>query len=210
MTPPPCLSDQPFTFGSLVSQYKISPSVLDAWSEILNRSPESRLVLANRAIGTTCNRDYVAEQFLKRGVNSDRLRFLPPAPHFEFLKYYDQIDIALDSFPYNGGTTTTESIWQGVPVLTFDGDRWASRTSRTLLMNCHLSEFVASGVQEYINAAVRWATKPDTHKRLAELRRTMRPRLITSPVCQISSMVQAMEDFFLKIAHKNPRSKVLS
>jgi len=198
----PCLNGSPFTFGSLVSQYKISPTVLDAWSEILKRAPESQLLLANRAFGTTCNRDYVVEQFLSRDVGSERLRLLPPAPHFEFLKYYNQIDIALDSFPYNGGTTTTEAIWQGVPVLTFDGDRWAARTSRTLLMNCHLGEFVAASAKQHIEAAVRWATEPDARQRLAELRQTMRPCLISSPVCQISSMVQAMENFFMNIANK--------
>ena len=105
-----------------------------------------------------------------------------------------QLDILVDLNGY--------SVPSRLPVLT-------SRLAPVCvaLMNCHLSEFVASGVQEYINAAVRWATKPDAHKRLPELRRTMRPRLITSPVCQISSMVQAMEDFFLTIADKGERGE---
>ncbi len=193
VVPPPCRSTQNLTFGSLVSQYKITPAVLDAWSEILKRCPDSRLILANRSLAKTANRNYVEKQFQHRGVQPDRVKLLPPADHFEFLKYYDQIDIALDSFPYNGGTTTTEAIWQGVPVLTFDGDRWASRTSRTLLMNCHLSEFVASSLTDYIDQAVRWATHPESPQHLSRLRTEMRSSLLKAPVCQIDTMVKSME-----------------
>lgn len=196
VAPPPCLSSAVFTFGSLVSQYKVTPAVLDAWSEILKRAPASRLALANRALGSKCNRDYVCEQFEVRGVDRRRLEFFEPAKHYEFLQYYDQIDIALDAFPYNGGTTTTEAIWQGVPVLTFDGDRWAARTSKTLLMSCHLAEFVAAGPREYVDAAVRWANHAETPHRLAALRQTMRAELLKSPVCQTGNMIQGMEQIY--------------
>ncbi len=209
VSPPPCLCSGRFSFGSMVSQYKITPAVLDAWSEILKRTPGSQLVMANRALEKTANRDYLIRRFLERGVDSERIRLLRPAEHFEYLKYYDQIDIALDSFPYNGGTTTTEAIWQGVPVLTFDGDRWASRTSRTLLMNCHLSEFVATGVQDYIEHAVKWATDPASRPRLTRLRTQMRTALLNSPVCQIDNMVQAMETLYRQLVAKNVAEQYL-
>jgi protein O-GlcNAc transferase len=196
VAPPPCLSRDGFTFGSLVSQYKVTPAVLDAWSEILTRAPASRLALANRILGSKCNRDYLCEKFEARGVDRQRLEFFEPAKHYEFLKYYDQIDLALDAFPYNGGTTTTEAIWQGVPVLTFDGDRWAARTSKTLLMSCHLAEFVAAGPREYVDAAVEWATSPDAPHKLAALRQSMREELLKSPVCQTDNMIQAMEQTY--------------
>lgn len=199
VVPPPCLATQKLTFGSLVSQYKITPVVLDAWSEILKRCPDSRLILGNRSLAKTANRDYVEQQFQHRGVEQGRVQLLPPADHFEFLKYYDRIDIAFDSFPYNGGTTTTEAIWQGVPVLTFDGDRWASRTSRTLLMNCHLNDFVASSVADYIDQAVRWATNPESAEHLSRLRTEMRSSLLKAPVCQIDTMVKSMEATYLQL-----------
>lgn len=200
--PPPCLANDLFTYGSLVSQYKITPQVLDAWSEILLRVEKSRLLLANRAMQATMNREYLANEFAKRGVPENRLKLMPPAEHFEYLRYYDQIDLALDAFPYNGGTTTTEAIWQGVPVLAFDGDRWAARTSRTLLMNCHLSEFVAPHLRAWIELAVRWGSDKSSPRRLQEIRSTMRERLLQSDVCQMPSMVRAMEDFYLSIARK--------
>ncbi|MEZ6031838.1 MAG: hypothetical protein R3C17_02005 [Planctomycetaceae bacterium] len=199
VVPPPCLGTRKLTFGSLVSQYKITPVVLDVWSEILKRCPDSRLILGNRSLAKTANRDYVERQFQRRGVEQGRVQLLPPADHFEFLKYYDRIDIALDSFPYNGGTTTTEAIWQGVPVLAFDGDRWASRTSRTLLMNCHLNEFVASSAADYIDQAVHWATNPDSPQYLSRLRAEMRSLLLKAPVCQIDTMVKSMEATYLQL-----------
>ena len=82
--------------------------------------------------------------------------------------------MALDAFPYNGGTTTMEAIWQGVPVLTFHGDRWASRTSQSLLRRTHLQEFVADGVEGMVDYAVELAQSRDTPRRLDDLRRTMR------------------------------------
>ncbi len=133
IVPPPCLQNRYLTFGSLVSQYKITPPVLDAWAEILRRTDGTRLLLANTALRSIHNRSYVLERFTERGVDAERLILEGPAEHFAYLEKYNRIDVALDAFPYNGGTTTMEAIWQGVPVLTFAGDRWASRTSQSLL-----------------------------------------------------------------------------
>lgn len=196
VVPAPCMTQELFTYGSLVSQYKITPAVLDAWSEILRRVENSRLLLANRAMQATLNREYVIAEFARRGVSQERLLLLPPADHFKFLSYYNQIDLALDTFPYNGGTTTTEAIWQGVPVLALDGDRWASRTSRTLLLNCHLQEFVAPDVRDWIETAVRWGSEQDCRARLHRIRTTMREDLLRSNVCQMPGMIRAMESFY--------------
>ena len=201
--PPPCQHGAPLAFGSLITQYKITPNVYDAWSLILTRCPGSTLVLANRALDSECNRNYVLEQFVRRGVAAERVTLLPPAKHGEFLKYYDQIDIALDSFPYNGGTTTTEAIWQGVPVLTTSGDRWASRTSRTLLMNCHLAEFVAESHDDLVERAVHWAHDPQTPTRLGTLRAEMRERLSQSPVCDANSMIRSFERLLVSIGQRD-------
>lgn len=193
----PCLATGRFTFGSLVSQYKITPPVLDAWAEILKRSPESALVLANSDLKSPHNRSYVQEQFESRGLRSEQLRFLPPTDHSSFLKYYDQIDLALDAFPYNGGTTTMEAIWQGVPVLTKRGDRWAARTSQSLLYECHLSDFVAVDSSSYVEQAVGWATNHSAWSHLSKLRCTMRDWLRASPVCDCERLTREMENLYI-------------
>lgn len=193
----PCLITGRFTFGSLVSQYKITPPVIDAWSEILKKSNGSQLVLANADLNSPHNRYYVQDQFQSRDVAADQLLFLPPADHEAFLKYYDQIDLALDAFPYNGGTTTMEAIWQGVPVLTKKGDRWAARTSQSLLFECHLSDFVATDLSGYIDQAVGWATNKSAWQKLSTLRNTMRARLRVSSVCDCELLTREMEKLYL-------------
>lgn len=189
---PPSLFNERFTFGSLISQYKITDRVYDCWARILRQVPQSRLVIANRFCDSSSNRDWIMGQFQQREVEPERIELRRPAEHRTFLKNYDDIDLALDAFPYNGGTTTTEAIWQGVPVLSTLGDRWAARTSRTLLANAGLEEFVAKDEGEYISKAVAWS-QADKRTALAELRSTMRERLKKSPVCDSQSLSRAME-----------------
>ncbi|MCA9168789.1 MAG: hypothetical protein KDB23_14040, partial [Planctomycetales bacterium] len=112
VAPAPCFSRQQFTFGSLVSQYKITEPTCAAWSEMLTRCPMSRLILANTELKSPHNRDYVIQRFVDNGVAREQIVCLPPTDHDKFLRYYDQIDLALDSFPYSGGTTTMEALWQ--------------------------------------------------------------------------------------------------
>ena len=94
---PPCAANGYLTFGSLVSQYKITPQVLDAWAEILASGRQRRLVVANTALKSLWNREYVVEQFASRGVDRERLTLLGPAEHFAFLQNYDHMDVALDA-----------------------------------------------------------------------------------------------------------------
>jgi predicted O-linked N-acetylglucosamine transferase (SPINDLY family) len=179
---PPCLTTMTITFGSLVAQYKINSEV--------------RLLIANRAMNSPQNQVWLKDRFADLGINPGRVTLLGPADHYEYLQYYDQIDIALDAFPYNGGVTTMEAIWQGVPVLTFNGDRWASRTSQTLLRRTHLREFVARNAEDMIAVAVRLAKDDDSPERLRLLRRGMRSTLQRSSACDVQSLVRSMERFF--------------
>lgn len=196
VVPPPCLKNGFLTFGSLVSQYKITPPVLDVWATILKRTEGSRLLLANAALKSLHNRRYLAEKFAERGADTKRLILCGPADHFTFLANYDRIDVALDAFPYNGGTTTMEAIWQGVPVLTFRGDRWASRTSQSLLCRTHLQDFVAESAEGMVDYAVNLARSRDAPSRLGELRRTMRATLKNQSACDSAALARAMEEFF--------------
>ncbi|MEZ6117697.1 MAG: tetratricopeptide repeat protein [Pirellulaceae bacterium] len=194
----PCTAGPSFTFGCLATQYKITRMVLDAWADILRQVPDSRLLIANRDVRSPQNRQYLVDQFVQRGVGQDRLEFGKPGDHFQFLKTYDKIDVALDPFPYNGGTTTMEALWQGVPVVSLDGDRWAARTSKTLMCEAGLSEFVATDVPDYIRIATSCADESRWH-RLSELRSSMRSQLLASSVCDSRRLAQAMETLLTKI-----------
>ena len=157
VAPAPCLQRGVITFGCLAPQYKITAEVAETFARILHGSPGSRLILKNRALASADNRRWVQDLFGRFGVAPERIELNGPARHFEFLKKYGEIDIALDTFPYNGGTTTMEALWQGVPVLTFYGDRWAGRISASLLRNAWLPEFVAADHEGFVARAIELA-----------------------------------------------------
>ena len=197
---PPCLARGAITFGSFASQIKITGPVIEAWSRILKRNASSTLLLKNGALGSIANREFVYTLFAKQGIARERLHLEGPAEHYEFLAAYSQIDIALDTFPYNGGTTTTESIWQGVPVVTFWGDRWVSRTSASILRAGGLDSFVRRDIEDYIEFASQLASQPDSAEYLTELRRDMRSSLQRSSVCDTKSFAHQIEAVYKEIA----------
>lgn len=203
---PPCLENGYVTFGSLVSQYKLTPEMWDVWSAILKQVPGARLALGNRATKSTENREFILRELQRRGVEAERVQFLPPAEHTRFLEHYNSIDIALDAFPYNGGTTTTEAIWQGVPVIAANGDRWASRTSRTLLANAGLQECLAANHEDYVDTAVRFASRKDLPRYLRDLRYGLRDRLKVSPVCDVSRLAREFEQVLIRCLQEKTSS----
>ena len=190
---PPCLTTGTITFGSLASQYKITGDVIEAWSRILQQVPNSSLILKNGALGSAGAREFVLGLFERLNVPLKRIRLDGPSDHYLFLETYSEIDIALDTFPYNGGTTTTEAIWQGVPVIAFVGDRWVARTSASILRAGGLGELVGQGLADYISLAIGLANSPD---RLLDLRRNMRSRLGASRVCDTEGFARNMERLY--------------
>jgi protein O-GlcNAc transferase len=194
---PPCLTKSGVTFGSFNSQYKITNEVVAGWSCILKQSPNSSLIMKNRHLASPVSRQFVHSLFAKHGIGPEQVLLEGPEEYYEFLKAYDRIDIVLETFPYNGGTSTTDAIWQGVPVIAFDGDRWASRMSASILREGGLEGFVARDLESYIALAARWGSSSDTRERLAELRRTMRSKLSASPVCDTPRFARNMEHIYL-------------
>ena len=170
--------------------------MIASWSRILELTPNSSLLLKNKHLASPTTQHFIYSLFKKNGVASERVTFEGPEEHFEFLKAYERIDIALDPFPYNGGTTTTEAIWQGVPVIAFDGDRWASRTSASILRAGGLQEFVARDLEGYITLAARWGGLADNRDRLLKLRREMRSSLSASAACDTRGFTLEMERIY--------------
>jgi predicted O-linked N-acetylglucosamine transferase (SPINDLY family) len=195
----PILAAGRMTIGCLASQYKITDQVVRTWAEILRRCPETRLLIRNATLGPAETRDHLAGRFAGCGIGRDRLLLEGPAGHFDFLGTYDRVDFAVDPFPYSGGTTTMEALWQGVPVVTFDGDRWASRTSVSLLRAAGLGEFVAGSLQEYVELCVRLSSAADTPDRLQAFRAGIRERLRASPVCDAATFARNMEALYLRL-----------
>ena len=196
VTPTPSLTSDRFTLGCLASAYKITDEVVETWVSMLRQAPNTQLLCRNKLLGNEEQRAWFAERFTSRGIERQRIELLGPCEHDAFLATYARIDLALDVFPYNGGTTTTEALWQGVPVATFDGDRWASRTSASILRAAGLDDFVATDRSAHIARVTELANDPNTPALLGELRMSMREHLRRSPVCDTSGLARAMEHLY--------------
>ncbi len=201
VAPPPCCTNQGrLTFGALASAYKLNDLTLDIWSRILRSAPTSRLLIRASTLAEPSNRDHLAARLASRGVAGERVDLEGGAAHFDFLQSYDRIDIALDTFPYNGGTTTTEALWQGVPVLTCLGDRWVARTSASLLRAAGLDDWVARDEDDLLAKASALARDPAAPARLANLRAGMRARLAASAACDTAGLCLALERIYRQLA----------
>jgi predicted O-linked N-acetylglucosamine transferase (SPINDLY family) len=180
VTPLPALSNGHITFGCFNNLAKITPSVIATWSAILQRLPDAQLVLSAHQFAEARTVERVLADFATHGISSSRLTLRGPSGHRAFLAGYNNIDIALDPFPYSGGLTTCEALWMGVPTLAMAGETFASRHSTSHMSNAGLSDWVASDIAAYIELAV---SKAYDIADLAALRSRLRMQIKTSPLC---------------------------
>ena len=194
----PINDDKPFTFGCLGSGYKITPEVRRAWIKLMQKTNGTRLIIRNQLLGEEAHKKWFLDFFLKEGIDPLRIILLGPAEHKEFLQTYGMIDIALDTFPYNGGTTTMEALWQGVPVVCFTGDRWITRTSATILHSADLRDFIGNDEEEYIEIATKWS-EGKMKEKLKVLRSGMREKLQDSTICNGQGLAADFERIIFDI-----------
>jgi protein O-GlcNAc transferase len=180
VTAPPAFQQGFITFGSFNYRPKITVEMIDVWARILNRVPNSRLVLKNGGLHDASVAGPLWHEFASRGIEQHRLECLGWSPHPEMLAEYQRIDVALDPYPYNGGLTTCEAMWMGVPVVTFPGETFASRHSLSHLSNVGFTETIARSLDHYEDLAVSLAADLP---RLAALRSEFRAHVAASPLC---------------------------
>lgn len=188
---PPSQSAGHITFGSFNNLAKTTPEVIRSWSRVLSGVPGSRLLLKSRATGDPATRQRLLTLFSETGISAERIGFLEPeASHDKHLAAYRQIDIALDTFPYNGTTTTCEALWMGVPVITLAGRVHAARVGVSLLTQAGLQDLIAQDETGYTDAAVRLSR--DT-QRLAALRSGLRQTMRHSSLCDDGGFTLELE-----------------
>jgi len=181
----------PATFCCFNNFAKVTDSMLRIWAEILRAVPGSRLLVKSRALSSPSVRDHVVQIMGEQGIESTRLILLGHEPLVaDHLALYGQADIALDTYPYHGTTTTCEALWMGVPVITLAGQTHVSRVGVSLLSNVGLQDLIANTTDEYIRIAVALACD---HSRLADLRNTLRHGMKASPLMDGTSFAQEME-----------------
>lgn len=202
---PPCLARGHVTFGSFNNALKINPGVVAAWARILHAVPGSRLMLKGFAFSAEEGCERIRDLFRQAGIGADRLDLL--AWHAEVkghLELYGEIDIALDTFPYNGTTTTCEALWMGVPVLTLAGGRHAARVGASLLSAAGLGEFVHVSEDDLVTGATRLAQDP---QRLSLLRSGLRKRLLASPLLDAAGFVRRLESAYVDMWRAHAASR---
>ena len=185
--PPPAVGNGFVTFGCLNNFCKVNDAVLDLWVRLLDTVPDSRLQLHAHE-GE--HRRRVLEFVHVRGIDPQRVRFTPNVPFDEYFRQYNGIDIALDPFPYGGGTTTCDALWMGVPVVTLKGRTAVGRGGVSILSNIGLAELAGDSEEDYLGIAMRLACDLP---HLRELRATMRERMLLSPLMDAPRFARAME-----------------
>ena len=166
------------TFGVMNRFEKISDGVLEAWTEILRALPEAHLFMVVADIEMAEIRSQVEARLSKAGLPLERIRFHPRVTSTYF-ELYHEFDIALDPFPYNGGTTTCDTLAMGVPLIALAGTYAVARTGLAVLTAVGLPELVAETRDDYVARAVALAGDPD---RLRAIRSGLRERVFASPL----------------------------
>lgn len=193
ITPSPCLARGYITFGSFNSPRKITRNVVRLWSAILHLAPESRLTLKYHGMETEMGRGDLAAWFREDGIPEERLRFKGADVPRLYLESFSDVDIALDPFPYNGGSTTLDTLWMGVPLVTLAGRADVQRTGASLLSAAGLPDLIAHTPEEYIQAALFLV---QAVQNVPDLRRNVRQALQTSPLMDEVGLVRSVEDAY--------------
>jgi predicted O-linked N-acetylglucosamine transferase (SPINDLY family) len=186
-------SDQALTFGSFNRLAKLNDRVIDTWGRILSAVEGSRLLLMSAGLGEAATRKQLIDRFVALGIAPQRLDLQPPRDLAGYFAAHHEIDIALDPFPFNGGTTTVHALWMGVPVVTLAGELPVGRMGVNILASAGMSEWVAGSIDEYVAIASRLAAD---RSRLVELRRTARQRLERSPIMQADAFARDLEKLY--------------
>lgn len=194
------LSGGPPVLGSFNMLSKVSPRTLDTWAAVLRRIESATLVLKAKALADESVRTFIMREFHSRGIDPARLTLLGPTPTIaEHLAIYQRLWLALDTMPYNGVTTTCESLVMGVPVITLLGTRHAERTAASILTSANRPEWIARSADEYAEIAARLVAD---RAALSRTRAALRDELLASPLCDTAAHARRFEHALRTLWHQ--------
>lgn len=193
-THPTCATNGYVTFGSFNNLAKVSDVTVRLWSEILHQVPGSKLLIKSASLGGKTAQKQILQKFAGYGVGEHQLvlKVHTPTP-YAHLKMYGEVDIALDTYPYNGTTTTCEALWMGVPVVTYAGRYHLARVSASFLTALDCTELIADTEKEFVSIAVSLAADLD---RLQNYRNSLRTRMAHSPLMDAAGVTHELEQAF--------------
>lgn len=188
---PPCLKNGHITFGSFNQVAKISASTRRLWAHILAQVPDARLVIAGVPPGPA--HDALQRDLALSSAVAERLTLLPYVSLQDYFRLFNTVDIALDTMPYSGGTTTCDALWMGVPVITAPGARPASRSAASILSTAGLPEWISPSPDEYVHRAVAFARN---REKLPQIRSSLRERLSASALMDEAGFAADLEALY--------------
>ncbi len=199
----PVLQNGYITFGSFNNYAKLSHHLLQLWAEILHSLPQTKLLIKARNLRDLATQHECQERFTQLGISPDRIILTGYAwGRMNHLSMYNQVDIALDTFPYHGATTTCETLWMGTPVVTLVGENHVSRMGLSILTTVGIPEWIAYTEAEYINICLRLAKDINY---LQQLRATLREKMRQSPLMDAISFTRQLEANYRKYVSPHPR-----
>ena len=193
--PPPRPAGAPIVFASFNNALKLSPRTIALWSRVLHVVAGSRLCLKAPSLHDPLVQDRLRERFAAHGISADRLELRGPSGLADMMQEYGAVDIALDPTPYNGGTTTLQALWMGVPVVTLAGDNFVGRMGASFLASLGQHDRIASDAAAYVAIAARLASDPQ----LRAGRSALRAHLNASPLCALERWVGALEALYARM-----------
>ncbi|HEX8524413.1 MAG TPA: tetratricopeptide repeat protein [Tepidisphaeraceae bacterium] len=196
IAPPPVVSKGFVTFGVLTNWVKVRPMMMERWAEILRRIPNSRLILKANSLRDMELARATKEFFIHQGIDGERIETQGWVEFLAYMELMSQIDIGLDTFPFNGHTTTCHQLWMGVPVVTLVGQTHSSRMGLSVMQGIGLPELVAESPEQYVETAVALAGDV---QRLQDLRATMRDRWNSSGLLDGKRMATELERIYGQI-----------
>ncbi len=199
VAPPPFESNGYVTFGNFGGPYKLNLDCLRLWAAVLRKVPKSRLVLQNAGMNNPGNAAFIRRRLGWFGVEPERITILPGTDRDTILRNYDLIDISLDTWPYCGGNTIAEALWQGVPVVTLKGKRFVSAYGASLNDAAGIGELAARTPERFADMAVALA---DDRRRLVCLRRDLRAMMVEHGLSDPNSMARALEGAYFEMARR--------
>ena len=191
----PCKKNNFITFGCFNNYNKVTDFMLSAWKKILDAVPNSRLILKHQIFCNDEGKEIVTARLKKFGFDLSRVEMRNFSPTY-LEEYVNEIDIALDTFPYTGGITTCEALFAGVPAVSLCGDRQGTRFGLSILKNVGLEELATSNVEDYISRAVGLANDTEL---LSILHKNLRRMMLRSPLMNSKNYVREVEKNFIKI-----------
>ncbi|MBF0450142.1 MAG: tetratricopeptide repeat protein [Candidatus Magnetomorum sp.] len=196
VSPLPALEKKHITFGGFHNTSKLSDAVVKLWSSVLRQIPAASLLLQAAAYDDPDIVRHFQSCFEKYGVSSNRVQYMGRLPFDHYLRLHHQIDIMLDTFPWTGHTTSCHALWMGIPILTLEGNRHASRIGQCLMKALGLPEWIAMDHQSFIEKAYDFSQKI---KELDKIRVNLRNRVLQSMISHKKTYAQSLENTFRKI-----------